>query len=121
MTTPYDAALFLYNLTLIPMVFFSILLLLLTLLYLVFVKEGKRKARLPKELPFVSVQIPTFNDPIAARCVEHCLAFDYPKDRYEIIIADDSTNAETRTLLRRYARENRGRITYVHRKNREGY
>ena len=88
-----DTTLFLYNITLFPIIFFSVLFLLLCVLNLVMDRPAPRRGRALKSHPFVSVQIPVFNDPVAARCVEHCLAFDYPKDRYELVIADDSTDA----------------------------
>lgn len=44
--------------------------------------------------PYVTVQIPTLNETVALRCAERCLEFDYPKDKYEVIIGDDSSNAD---------------------------
>lgn len=43
------------------------------------------------KLPFVTVQIPTFNELCAIRCAKSCLDFDYPKSKYEILIGDDSS------------------------------
>jgi len=52
-----------------------------------------------KELPFVSVVIPVFNgEGTISRCLEALLRQSYPRDRYEIIVADDGsgdTTAET--------------------------
>ena len=84
-------------------------------------KPNEKEYKKPKKLPFVSVQVPTFNDPIAARCVEKCMQFNYPKNRYEIIIVDDSTNKETQKKLKKYAIDNPGFIKYIHRDNRSGY
>ncbi len=116
-----DTTLFLYNITLFPIIFFSVLFLLLCVLNLVMDRPAPRRGRALKSHPFVSVQIPVFNDPVAARCVEHCLAFDYPKDRYELVIADDSTDAGTQALMRGYAQRHPGRVKYIHRDNRAGY
>lgn len=118
---PQDIALFIYNLALLPIAFFSILFLILLMLNIFVEKPNEKKYKKIKELPFVSVQVPTFNDPIAARCVEKCMRFDYPKDKYEIIIVDDSTNKETQKILKKYAKENPGFIKYIHRNNRQGY
>lgn len=114
----YDVSLFLYNITLIPMIFFSLLFIIISGVNLL---STARKQHYPalKGSPFVSVHIPTFNDPVAARCIEHCLALDYPKDKYEIIIADDSTNIETQKLLKKYTKHSN--VKYLHRKNRSGY
>ncbi len=117
--TPHDITLFLYNLTLIPITFFSVLFILMVAINVLL--KRTRTAYPPWEtLPFVTVQIPTFNDPVGARCVEHCLAFDYPRDRYEILIVDDSTSRATQELLRGYAERN-GNVTYIHRENRHGF
>lgn len=116
----YDLSLWIYNLTLIPIIFISVLFLLLVLLNLSLAKTPSRYKKL-KTLPFISVQIPTYNDPIAVRCVEHCLAFDYPKEKYEIIIADDSTNQETQEKLKQLAGKHPGFVKYVHRNHREGF
>lgn len=41
--------------------------------------------------PMVSVLIPVFNErDVARRAVEGCLALDYPKERFEVIVIDDS-------------------------------
>ncbi|MFH1408873.1 MAG: glycosyltransferase [Nanoarchaeota archaeon] len=118
--TPQEFSLLLYNATLFPLIFFTVLFLLLTFLNLFL--DRKTTAYKPmKSLPFVSVQVPTFNDPIAARCIEHCLAFDYPPDRYEVVIVDDSTNPETQALLKGYAERFPGRVTFVHRDHRDGF
>ncbi len=112
--------LFAYNITLIPVLFFSVIFMTLTLLSL-WADRKKREYANPEQLPFVSVHIPTYNDPIASRCVKKCMEFTYPKDKYEIIIADDSTNPETRTLLEKFSKDNPGFIKYIHRDNREGF
>jgi hypothetical protein len=119
---PYDFTLYMYNLALIPVIFFSGLFLILTLISLWIGKTDKKKDFGKfKKLPFVSVQIPTFNDPIAVRCVEKVMEFDYPRDRFEIIIVDDSTNPDTQVLLSKFAQENEGFVKYIHRTNREGF
>jgi len=121
MITAYDMTLIIYNIALIPMIFFSIMFLILSLINIFFTAREKKRYPELKELPFVSVQIPTFNDPIAVRCVKKCMEFSYPKDKYEIIIVDDSTNVETQVLLKDFALKNPGFIKYIHRTNREGF
>jgi cellulose synthase/poly-beta-1,6-N-acetylglucosamine synthase-like glycosyltransferase len=120
MTFAYDLTLWVYNLTLIPIIFFSVLFLIFSFINLFIDKKEKKHYRL-KEYPFVSVQIPTFNDPIAQRCIQKCMNFDYPKDKYEIVIVDDSTNEKTQDLLKSFADENPNFIKYIHRTNREGF
>lgn len=116
-----DLTLFIYNLSLLPVIFFSVLFIILTFLNLFLEKKKPTKYKTLKELPFITVQIPTFNDPVAERCIKKCIDFDYPKDKYEIMIADDSTNVTTQNTLKKYADENPGFIKYLHRDNRKGY
>ncbi|MFH1915769.1 MAG: glycosyltransferase [Nanoarchaeota archaeon] len=117
----YDVTLFIYNLAILPIIFFSVLFILLAVINLFVDKPDDRKYPKMKALPFVSVQVPTFNDPIAERCVKRCMAFDYPRDMYEIVIVDDSTNPATQDLLKSYADNNPGFIKYIHRDNRSGF
>lgn len=74
-----------------------------------------------KKYPFISVQVPSFNDSVAARCIEACLGFSYPQDRYEIMILDDSTDQKTAQLLASFAHRYPDRVRYFFRENRAGY
>ncbi len=49
--------------------------------------------------PSVTIQIPTFNEPVAIRCAEACLMFDYPQDKYHILIGDDSNKPDVSKKL----------------------
>lgn len=118
---PQDIALFVYNLTLLPIIFFSVLFITLTIINLFFQEKKEIKFKNMDKLPFITVQIPTYNDPVAERCIKQCMKFDYPKDKYEIIIADDSTSMDTQTLLAKFADENPGFVKYVYRNNRQNF
>lgn len=121
MLTAQDYSLFVYNISILPVAFFSVLFFILALIN-IFVDNDKRvKYKKFKQLPFISVQVPTFNDPIALRCVKKCMEFDYPKKLFEIIIVDDSTNKKTQKILKKLSVENPGFIKYIHRDNRFGY
>jgi len=119
--TPQNIALFVYNLALLPIIFFSVLFIILTAMNLFFGKKKEMEHKGMETSPFITVQIPTYNDPIAERCIRQCMQFDYPKDKYEIIIADDSTSIETQELLAKFEEQNKGFIKYVHRDNRNGF
>jgi cellulose synthase/poly-beta-1,6-N-acetylglucosamine synthase-like glycosyltransferase len=73
-----------------------------------------------KPLPKVSVHIPVYNDPVVVECVKKCLAFDYPKDKYEIIVIDDSTDGKTTGLLKDLKKSNKG-FRVLRRGSRRGY
>src|SRR3989338_1460215 len=47
-----------------------------------------------EKAPFVTIQIPTYNELVAIRCAKKCLEFDYPEEKFEIIIGDDSNNPD---------------------------
>lgn len=70
--------------------------------------------------PFVTVQIPTRNELIALRCAEKCLEFDYPKDRYEILIGDDSNKPEISRKLREFA-DMHEQVRVIKRKSNVGF
>jgi cellulose synthase/poly-beta-1,6-N-acetylglucosamine synthase-like glycosyltransferase len=44
--------------------------------------------------PTVTVQIPTYNELAALNCAARCLAFDYPGEKLQIMIGDDSNQPE---------------------------
>lgn len=77
-----------------------------------------------KDLPPITVQLPLFNEAtVAARLIEAAGRFDYPIDRLEIQVLDDSTD-ETRTIASKKVKELRARgvdAHYVRRDDREGY
>lgn len=60
-------------------------------------------APLSNETPFISVIVPVYNgEATICQCVESLLAQDYPRDRFEVIIADNGSNDSTASLLDRY-------------------
>src|SRR5512137_766660 len=75
-------------------------------------------------LPRVTVQLPVFNEMyVVERLIGAVCALDYPVDRLEIQVLDDSTD-ETTAIARRCVEHWRARgvdIHYVHRTNRQGF
>ena len=50
----------------------------------------------PAEWPFVTVQLPLFNEPLVVeRLIDACAKLDYRTDLFEIQVLDDSTDATT--------------------------
>lgn len=74
--------------------------------------------------PFVTIQLPIFNEKyVIERLIDAVARFDYPKDRFEIHILDDSTD-ETVEITRRKveAYKNKGfRIEQITREVRQGF
>lgn len=77
-----------------------------------------------EELPYVTVQLPMFNEMyVAERLIEGCTEIDYPRDRLEIQVLDDSTD-ETQEIAAAKVADLVARgwdATYVHRTDRTGY
>jgi len=88
------------------------------------VRENSIKTLNGSYLPFVTVQLPVFNElHVVERLIEKICAFDYPSDRIEIQVLDDSTD-ETADIARKkvaYYREKGVQIQHLHRENRVGY
>jgi len=76
------------------------------------------------ELPLVTIQLPMFNERLVARrIIERTCEVDYPRDRLQIQVLDDSTD-DTVDIARQAVAEARAKgfnIEYIHRMNREGY
>ncbi len=77
-----------------------------------------------QDLPRVTVQLPMFNeDTVAERIIDASCAIDYPLDKLEIQVLDDSTDHSAdiaRKACEKWAAKGFP-IRYLHRTNREGY
>ncbi len=76
------------------------------------------------EPPHVTIQLPMYNEQyVAERIIEATCAIDYPPERLEIQVLDDSTD-ETREIARRTVERMRQAghdVVYIHREDRKGY
>jgi cellulose synthase/poly-beta-1,6-N-acetylglucosamine synthase-like glycosyltransferase len=76
------------------------------------------------DLPLVTIQLPLFNEAtVAARLLDAVAAIDYPAERLEVQVLDDSTD-ETGVLLRAHVERLRAlgkNFVYLHREKRTGY
>ena len=97
------------------------------LVYLYY-KHRKRRTTEPAahfgELPRVTVQLPIFNEQyVVERLLEAICKLDYPREKLDIQVLDDSTDETVevaRGLVERYAALGNP-IRYLHRTNREGF
>nr|WP_246073862.1 cellulose synthase family protein [Fluviicola chungangensis] len=106
---------------------YSLLQLSLSIAY---AKSKKRKSQEvkpvynPDTALTVTVQLPMYNEMyVADRIIEAAAAFDYPRDKFDIQVLDDSTD-ETKDLIAKKVAEvaARGvRIEHIHRVDRTGY
>jgi cellulose synthase/poly-beta-1,6-N-acetylglucosamine synthase-like glycosyltransferase len=76
------------------------------------------------DLPIVTIQLPMFNELfVAERLIDAAARVDYPRDRLEIQVLDDSTDA-TSTIARVKCdalRQEGLDVAYLHRPDRNGY
>ena len=76
------------------------------------------------DLPHITVQLPLFNEMyVVERLVQAVTELDYPRERLEIQVLDDSTDETTsiaRATVEKYAR-NGFDIHYIHRNDRTGF
>ena len=76
------------------------------------------------DLPVVTIQLPMFNEMLVAeRLIDAVASVDYPRDRLEIQVLDDSTDATSAIARAKCAalREQDLDVAYIHRKDRTGY
>ncbi|MFP4370052.1 MAG: glycosyltransferase, partial [Candidatus Kapaibacterium sp.] len=79
---------------------------------------------MPAERPMVTIQLPVFNEYfVVERLIRSVCAINYPKDKLEIQVLDDSTDETvelSRTLVEEF--KNKGfNIKLLHRTNRSGF
>ena len=75
-------------------------------------------------LPRITVQLPLFNEfYVVERLIESVASLDYPRDRFEIQVLDDSTDETTSLAAATVARykEQGLDICYIHRTDRTGF
>ena len=96
------------------------------LLYLLW--RNRKNTPTPKELfqekPLVTIQLPMFNELyVAERLLDAVALIEYPKDRLEIQVLDDSID-ETRDLMKKKCEALRAKgvdVVYIHRTDRSGF
>lgn len=94
-------------------------LLTLSSLFLRRFRVGPARPMVPGA-PRVTVHLPTRNELAALTCAERCLAMDYPEDRLQILIGDDSDRPEVSERIAEFAARN-PRVTVLRRPDNAGY
>jgi cellulose synthase/poly-beta-1,6-N-acetylglucosamine synthase-like glycosyltransferase len=106
----------------------SLTLVLVFAFYSLDVASRRRWSRLPEQVPWdpaqlpkVALQVPLFNEPyeVVRITVARLVAQDYPRDRFVVMVLDDSTDPVGRARLQALC-ERLG-AQYVHRPDRRGY
>ncbi len=99
--------------------------------YLLVMRYYRRRKNAVKEppslfpdLPTVTVQLPIFNEQfVVHRLIEACCGLEYPREKLEIQVLDDSTDETVgvaSAIVERYQALGY-RIHYIHRTNRHGF
>lgn len=79
---------------------------------------------LPEEIPMVTIQLPVYNEKnIVERLLRNIAELDYPKDKIEFQVLDDSTDetVELITSITEELREKGLNFIHIHRKTRKGF
>ncbi len=90
-------------------------------------KHRPKRSKVPEwrgPWPHVTVQLPLYNELyVVERLLQAVCDLDYPRDRLQIQVLDDSTDESRRVAERRvkYYRQRGYDIVYIHRKRRVGY
>ncbi|MGH9790836.1 MAG: cellulose synthase family protein [Candidatus Acidiferrales bacterium] len=92
--------------------------------YLKYRHRAPQPAPPPAEWPTVTIQLPIFNERyVIERLIDSVAQIDYPRDRMQVQVLDDSTD-QTRAVARGVVERYQALgfpISYHHRKNRDGY
>lgn len=92
--------------------------------YFKYKKQPCTAAQRPAGLPFVTIQLPIYNEMYVIRRLLHAVAgLRYPKELLEIQVLDDSTDDTSSIALDHICklRENGYDINYLHRSHRHGF
>jgi cellulose synthase/poly-beta-1,6-N-acetylglucosamine synthase-like glycosyltransferase len=74
--------------------------------------------------PMVTIQLPVYNEVyVVKRLIDAICRFDYPRDKMEIQVLDDSTDETTEVIAECVVEQRAGgmNIQHIRRSNREGY
>ncbi len=116
-----------YFVCLLLVLFYSVLQVTLAITY-VKNKKKKKNQELPvfdaNKTPKVTIQLPMYNELyVADRIIETVAKFDYPSDKFQIQVLDDSTD-ETKDVIAKKVSEVAAtgiNIQHIHRTDRTGY
>lgn len=125
-TLPVIIIIILYSAALLFILCYSIAQAWLVIQYLVFKKGYEARRQPPKkfdELPRVTIQLPIYNEKYVAERLIDCVArLDYPLDKIEIQVLDDSTDETVALIAAKVALlQEKISIHHIRRGNRQGF
>lgn len=102
--------------TVISMIYF-----ITTLVSVLACRRKRSSPPVPDErLPTVTVQITSRNELVALDCARCCMSFDYPEEKLQILLGDDSNNPNIMQEIDHFAEQN-PRVKVLRRTNRVGF
>ena len=117
-----------YSTALILIFFYSLAQLNLLINYLGYKKRNEEAPKFnlldPKEIPFVTIQLPIYNEEyVMERLLDNIAKIEYPKSKLEIQVLDDSTDDSVAETARRVQelQETGLDIQHIRRENRQGF
>ncbi|CRH22253.1 glycosyltransferase family 2 protein [Carnobacterium maltaromaticum] len=83
--------------------------------YIYYIKiEGKELPEIKGVPPLVTIMVPAHNEGVViVKTVESLLRFDYPQDRYEIIVINDNSSDNSAELLAAIQAKNPTRLLHI--------
>ncbi|RTE54447.1 glycosyltransferase [Arenibacter aquaticus] len=118
----------LYSFSLLLIFFYSLAQLNLLVNYLGNKRRNREAPKFnlldPKEIPFVTIQLPIYNEEyVVARLLDNIAKIEYPKSKLEIQVLDDSTDDSVLDTARRVEvlQESGLDIKHIRRSNRQGF
>lgn len=78
----------------------------------------------PKEIPYVTIQLPVYNELyVMERLLENIVKLEYPREKFEIQVLDDSTDESVETTKKQIEQLQKTGIDIQHirRSNRQGF
>jgi len=117
-----------YSIALLLIFFYSLAQLNLLVNYLGNKRQNQTAPKFnlmdPKEIPFVTIQLPVYNEEyVMERLLDNIAKIEYPKSKLEIQVLDDSTDDTVKDTADKVKKlQDRGLdIQHICRKNRQGY
>ncbi len=115
---------FIYLISALMVAFYGANALLLAALYLLRRRERTPHAPPPEIWPVVTVQLPIYNELyVVKRLIDAVACLDYPRERLQVQVLDDSTDETTR-IARTHVAHHRALgldIELIHRRDRHGF
>ncbi|NVK49281.1 MAG: glycosyltransferase, partial [Cyclobacteriaceae bacterium] len=85
-------------------------------------RRNQKDPSLPSEWPKVTIQLPVFNELyVAERLVDAVAKIDYPLEKLEVQILDDSTDETSGLIQAKLKQYPAFPFVYLHRSNRKGF